>query len=162
MQKNDIGKLNKFIDVFSKTYKNSYKKEYLKYGKKKLPEHILLQKNEKKIVFAFLYVDKRSFTSRIENLNHLILKYQDIDFYLIRDGRCSSIKGKDGLKEREKLSQAKNGNYIEIGKDKRVIFDLLDKMIDDIDNKNIDIDISNAVIEYCHKYNDFWLVELLK
>ena len=159
-ESDDIGKLDKFIDAFAQISTKEYKKDYLKFGKKKLPENIILEKNGKRVLVAFLYANSKSFTDRLKNLNHLVLENKNMEFYLIRDARCDGIKGKVGKKEIDIFIQANNTKYLEITKDKRVIFDLLDKMIDDIDNKNFDIKIEKAIKYFTNKYAGMWLVEL--
>jgi len=160
-ESDDIGKLQKYIDNFSQVFTKEYKKDYLKFGKRVLPQNIIIEKNSKKIVIAFLYVGGNSFTARIQNLNHLVLAQKDTIFYLLRDSRSEPLKSKIAKIEIAKFSNCKNANYIEIGKDKRVIFDLLDKLIDDIDNKDFDTNKTKAIKSYCEKFKNFWLVEVL-
>ncbi len=161
-ESDDIGKLHKFIDSFARVFQKEYKKDYLRFGKKVLPENILLEKNGKKTVIAFLYAGGNSFTSRIKNLNHSILEHKDTTFYLIRDSRSEILKSKIAKVEIGKFQQQENTKYYEIGKEKRVIFDLLDKLIDDIENQNINTELEKAIKGYCTRYKDFWLIDVIK
>ena len=156
----DIGKVMTVAEAF-KTIRH-FETDYLRLGKKKLPEHILIKKPEQSYVVAFLQVDGFSFAPRIKNFNQLVINHKEIRFGLFRDSRESAITGKVGKEEIEKLNNAPNGKFIQMEKEDRLNFELIYKLVVDIQNRDFEIELSKAlpILEFIK--SDNWLIKLFK
>ncbi|TGO03255.1 hypothetical protein PN36_09840 [Candidatus Thiomargarita nelsonii] len=102
----EIGKVITTAEAF-KTFK-AFETDCLRLGKRKLPEHLLIKTQKHSFVIAFLQVSGSNFTSRLKNFNQLVVNHKDIRFGLFRDVRETTISGKVGKEEIEKLNNASN------------------------------------------------------
>lgn len=156
----DIGKVITISEVF-KTVKE-IETDYLRLGKKKLPEHLLIKTQKQSFVVGFLHQGGSSFTYRIKNFNQLVHNYKEIRFGLFRDVRESQITGKVGLEEIEKLNNAPNGKFLEMDQDNRLSFELIYKLIVDIQNFDFEIDLQKALTILESLMSDYWLIKIYK
>lgn len=149
----DLGKLLIITEAFKSII--SIKIDYLRLGKRKLPEHLLIETNQQKFVIAFLNVGSSSFSSRIRNFNELVVSHKDINFILFRDARESKPVGKVTSAEIEKLNNSTNGNFHYMSRSIRIDFELIYKFITDIQNGEIDLELEIALknaISYFSEY----------
>ena len=116
----------------------------------------------KSFVVAFLHVSGRSFTARIQNFNQLVLHHKDIRFRLFRDVRESKITAKVGKAEIEKLNNTPNGSFMYMEKADRINLELVYKMVVDIQNKDFEIELSEALKALESLMSDYWLIKIFK
>jgi hypothetical protein len=154
----DWGKLVQIVQAFKK-YEPKMQTDQLTFGKRVLPEHLLVISRKGKNVIAFLHASGSSFTSRIKNFNELTTSNKNIHFTLIRDNRESPIRGKVGQEEIDKLNYANNGQFLIMAKDERISFELIYKMITDINEGDLEATISEGVSTFISKYHHTWLVK---
>jgi Cdc6-like AAA superfamily ATPase len=156
----DTGK----VDIIAKTLMDDLLLDTSKasLGRKKLPEHIMLKDiNNKNIVIGFLHIDGKSFSSRIKNFNSVVWENPDTLFYVFRDKRAPLIQSKKSLNEIKWLNSSDNGHLKTFNKEDRIRFEVVYKMITDIQNRELDINIQSAIKVIKHLYNDFWLLKLI-
>ena len=146
------------VQAFKK-YEPKIQTDQLTFGKRVLPEHLLVISRKGKNVIAFLHASGSSFTSRIKNFNELTTSNKNIHFTLIRDNRESPIRGKVGQEEIDKLNYANNGQFLIMVKDERISFELIYKMITDINEGDLEATISEGVSTFISKYHQTWLVK---
>jgi len=156
----DYGKLVTIIEAFQ-VYDPAIKKDYLALGKRKLPAHLLIVKNDRQFVIGFLNIGGSPFTSRIKNFNELANSNDKIKFYLLRDKREEEIRGKVGREEIEKLNYLKNGSFMIVTRNDRILFELIYKMIVDINQEDLEVNIAEAIAFFIEKYDDYWLIKNL-
>jgi hypothetical protein len=156
----DIGKVITVSEVF-KTVKN-IETDYLRLGKKKIPAHLLIKTQKQDFVVGFLHQCGGAFTSRIKNFNQLVISYKEIRFWLFRDVRESDITGKGGINEMEKLNNAPNGKFIELDQENRLSFELIYKLIVDIQNADFEIDLQKALTILETSMSDYWLLKIFR
>ncbi len=156
----DIGKVMTLLEVV-KTFKQ-IETDYLRLGKRKVPEHILINTPTHAFVVGFLHQGGTTFTYRIKNFNQLVINYQNIRFGLFRDVRESEITGKVGLEEIEKLNNASNGKFIYMDKENRINFELIYKLIVDIQNQDFEIDLQKALTLLESIMSDYWLTKIFR
>jgi hypothetical protein len=154
----DWGKLVQIVQAF-KEYDPNIQTDQLTFGKRVLPEHLLVISRKGRNVIAFLHASGNSFTSRIKNFNELTTLNKHIDFTLVRDNRESAISGKVGQEEIDKLNYANNGQFLLMTKDGRISFELIYKMITDINEGDLEATISEGVSTFISKYHQTWLVK---
>ena len=131
-------------------------------GRKKLPEHVMIKDiDNNNIVIGFLHIDGKSFSSRIKNFNSVVWENPDTRFYIFRDKRAPEIHSKKSLNEIKWLNSSDNGNLKTLNKEDRIRFEVVYKMITDIQNRELDINIQSAIKVIKHLYNDFWLLKLI-
>ena len=140
----DIGKLWGIARAFQECRKN-IELDVLTLGKKKLPDHLLCILGNQKTCIGFCNSDGSAFTSRIKNWNQLVISYPGIQFQLYRDERQDMITGKVGKTEIEKLKNEKNGNFNIIEKSQRIEFDLISALVTDINNRDLEVEISEGI-----------------
>ncbi len=156
----DIGKVITTAEAF-KTFK-AFETDCLRLGKRKVPEHLLIKTQKHSFVVGFLQVSGSNFTSRLKNFNQLVVNHKDIRFGLFRDVRETTISGKVGKEEIEKLNNASNGRFIYMEKEDRLSFELIYKLIVDIQNKDFEIDLQKALTSLENIMSDFWLIKIFK
>ncbi|TGO03264.1 exonuclease [Candidatus Thiomargarita nelsonii] len=156
----DIGKVITTAEAF-KTFK-AFETDCLRLGKRKVPEHLLIKTQLHSFVIAFLQVSGSNFTSRLKNFNQLVVNHKDVRFGLFRDVRETTVSGKVGKEEIEKLNNASNGSFIYMEKEDRLSFELIYKLIVDIQNQDFEIDLQKALTSLENVMSDFWLIKLFK
>jgi Cdc6-like AAA superfamily ATPase len=156
----DIGKFITIAEAF-KTFK-PLETDCLRLGKRKLPEHLLIKTQKQSLVVGFLHLSGPSFSSRLKNFNELVVNHKDIRFGLFRDVRETAISGKVGKEEVEKLNNASNGRFLYIDKEDRLNFELVYKLIVDIQNRDFEIDLQKALTTLEYIMSDFWLIKIFK
>jgi len=157
----DMGKLLTVTEAF-KTLKHNIETDRLILGKRKLPEHLLIKTPIQSIVIGFLQVSDMVFPSRIKNFNELVRNYEGIQFTLFRDVRETTITGKVGKTEIEKLNQAHNGQFIYMDKEDRLTFEIIYKLIVDIQNKDFEVDLEKALKTLESLMSHYWLIKMFK
>jgi Cdc6-like AAA superfamily ATPase len=139
----DIGKLRNIAEAL--THIQSFKLTQYRFGKKVLPEHIVIERGNKYHVMAFLEISGTPFTTRIGNFNQLVINNPNSQFILIRDERQPDISGKVGKERIKQLENSANGNFVLLNKHDRILFDLIYDLIISIHNKDLDIDLESAL-----------------
>jgi hypothetical protein len=157
----DIGKLLTVTEAFN-TLLNNIEVERLKLGKKKLPEHLLIKMPAQSVVIGFLQVSDMVFPSRIKNFNELVFDYEDIQFTLFRDVRETTITGKVGKAEIEKLNNVHNGQFIYMDKEDRLTYEVIYKLIVDIQNKDFEVELQQAMKTLESLMSHYWLIKIFK
>ncbi len=155
----DIGKLLVILEAFKSII--TLKIDYLRLGKRKLPEHLFVETPQQKFVIAFLHVGSISFSSRIKNFNELVILNKDIRFALFRDAREDEIKGKVASTEIEKLNNADNGYFLIMNRSNRIHFELIYKLITDVQNREVDLELESTLQIMMQYFNNYWLIRNL-
>ncbi len=156
----DIGKLRTIMTMYKEI--NTVNIDQLRFGKRKLPEHLKIKTKKLSYLIGFLHENGASFTSRIKNFNQLVINNYKSQFRLFRDVREEPIKGKKGREEIVKLNNAANGKFLPMDRENRIIFELIYKLIVDIQNKNIEFSLENAFEVLKSEFKDYWLIALLQ
>ncbi|MGM3307716.1 exonuclease domain-containing protein [Anabaena sp. WFMT] len=139
----DIGKLKNIAEAL--THIQSFKLTQYRLGKRVLPEHIVVEKENQHHIIAFLEISGTAFTTRITNFNELVINNPQSKFDLIRDERQPEITGKVGKERIKQLENSANGNFVLFNKEDRILFDLIYDLIISIYNKDLDIDLESAL-----------------
>ena len=155
----DIGKLKNISEAFKIKY--SLELDHLMLGKKKLPEHLVIQNQNQKVSIGFLGIGGISFTSRVKNHNELVISNKDVDFLLLRDCRQDNITGKKGEEEIKKLNHTHNGQFMMMDEDNRINFELLYSLVVAIENKDLDVSLDKVISVISNELKDYWLVQVL-
>lgn len=155
----DVGKFKVITEAFQLA--GNFTIDYLRFGKKKLPEHLVIQHQNHRQAIAFLNLDGTFFTNRIKNFNELVILHKDIQFSIWRDRRKDKIIGKVGKEEIEKLDNAANGRFCMMEKEDRLDFELLYKLVTDIYNRDLEIDLEKALSIVKIELQNSWLMEIL-
>jgi hypothetical protein len=112
-------------------------------------------------VIGFLHNSGNAFTGRIKNFNELVVHHREIRFGLLRDQRQPPINSKVGKEEIEKLKNAENGKFTVMSKDSRVGFELIYKLITDIENRDIEVELADA-LKTLESGFDHWIITMIK
>jgi len=156
---NDIGKLRTIILMYKQLKDLTI--DQLRIGKKKLPEHLAIKLKKFSYAIGFLHESGNSFTSRLKNFNQLTINRDEFQFRLFRDERESKIKSKVAKEEKDKFNNSKNGEFIIMNKESRIIFELIYKIVVDIQNKDIDFDLKETFKVLNLQFPDYWLIKFL-
>ncbi len=90
-----------------------------------------------------------------------LVSYPHYEFTLMRDIRQRKITGKVGRQEIEKLNHAKNGCFHILQEADRIELELLAKLIDDINNKDLLIKLETALETFLEHRERHWLIDTL-
>jgi RecG-like helicase len=155
---------NLLIKFIAEEFKNIKDLEIdcLQLGKKKLPDHLVISNQSRSFAIGFLNANANSFTARIQNFNELTVKHKQTKFYLLRDERQPEITGKVGKGEIKKLNNTANGEFIIMDKANRMSFELIYKMITDIQNRDLEVEIEEALPNLMSFLKDYWLINLFE
>ena len=123
--------------------------------------HFLIKNKSEQTCIGFLQVGSTSFTARIKNWNSLVVEHKNTNFILLRDIRQSAITGKAGKEEIAKLNHADNGEFIVIGRENRINFELIYKVIVDLQNKDLDLALETALPILNSYFQNYWLTKIL-
>lgn len=156
----DIGKLMAIITAFQQI--KAIKTDQLRLGKSILPENIVITIGDQSWCLAFLNLSGSRFTSRIKSFNILVHQSPSIKFYLIRDQREPSITGKVGKEEISKLDYLSNGKFLVMTKKDRVNFELIYKLVVDIQEQDLEFDLRVALPVLVKYLKDDWLIQILE
>ncbi len=155
----DIGKLFTITEAFN-TILKTIEIDCLKLAQRRLPEHLLIKMPTQSFVIGFLHGSDIGFTSRIKNFNELLSTHSKIHFTLFRDKRESTITGKVGNTEIDRLNNAPNGQFIYMDKEDRITFELIYKLILDIQNRDFKVDWSQAIKTLESIMSHYWLIKM--
>ncbi len=140
----DIGKVKTIAEAFN--HIKPIKLTLYKLGKKVLPEHIVIETDRHNYVMAFLQMSPNSaFTSRISNFNELVCSHPQDRFGLFRDERLTEIKGQVSKERIIQLKNSPNGKFVLFSKQDRIHLELTYKLIIDIQNKDLDVELESAL-----------------
>lgn len=158
----DIGKLNVIVNAYRSIF--NYEIERINLNSRVFPENIVVkQANNSKIAICFLNLEGNSFTARIKNLNGFAVTYKNIKFYLWRDCRRKAPNPKTVGKENLDRFQSYSNCFFYFMKQKdRLDFELVYKLILDIHNRDLDIDLELALKYLMTNFKDFWLFQWLR
>ena len=110
---------------------------------------------------AFLQLDGVAFTSRIQNFNELVINHREINFQLWRDARKNNITGKVGKDEIEKLNNSHHGRFLIMEKSDRIKFELIYKLITDVHNRDLEIELDEVLSSIILLFKDCWILKIL-
>ncbi|NJL90176.1 MAG: exonuclease [Coleofasciculaceae cyanobacterium SM2_1_6] len=156
----DLGKLKAIVNAFQQF--QNIEVGQIRLGKNNIPENLLLTINHQDWAIAFLQLGGNAFTTRIKNFNECVHQLSSTKFYLIRDSRLSAIKpGTVGRENINILKNADNGEFILLEREKRINFELLYRLIIDIQEQDLEVDLSKALPIAARHLRDDWLVQIL-
>ena len=155
----DIGKLTAIVTAFQRI--QPIKTDQLRLGRNKLPENLVITINNQNHAIAFLNLGGSSFTAQIKKFNIIVSQNPQNKFYLIRDARESPITGKIGREEISKLDYLQNGNFLIFSKEQRINFELIYKLIIDIQEQDLEVDLPVALPILTRYLQADWLIQIL-
>lgn len=155
----DLGKLTTIAEAFREV--KPFEIEYLQLGKRTLPEHLVLLGN-RKVAVGFLQIDGGAFTSRIKNWNEALMNDRTIQYQLWRDVRQSEITGKVGREEIEKLNHSRCGKFLQMDEEQRLDFEVIYRLVIDIQNRDLEIDLKEAIEDVLIDLKDSWICQLFQ
>lgn len=160
----DLGKLMTITESF-RLLKN-IEIDSLRLGQRKLPEHLWIKMSTHAYVIGFLQTtNSYSFASRLENFNTLVLRYQEderMNFILYRDERLPEVHGKTCQHEIEKLNNSLHGKFRYLEKDKRVGFELMYKLVVDVQNRDLEVPLEQALKVLESYLGNYWLIQVFQ
>jgi hypothetical protein len=141
----DIGKLKTIAEALN--HIKPIKLTLYKLGKRVLPEHVVVETDHQNYVMAFLQIapSGNAFTARIGNFNELVCLHPQDRFGLFRDERLTEIKSPVAKERVSQLKNSPNGKFVLFNKQDRVHLELTYKLIIDIQNRDLDVDLKLAL-----------------
>lgn len=155
----DLGKLVQIVEAFQML--RAIEMHTLRLGKRKIPEHLVVKTEQQGSVLGFLHINGSSFTSRLKNFNQLVSSHRNLDFILMRDAREANITGKVGRQEISKLQAVENGQFVILEEEDRVELELIYKLVTDIQNRDLDVKLENALETVLQHNGGHWLWQRL-
>lgn len=96
------------------------------------------------------------------NFNDLVISSPKSKFQLFRDIREPEIKGKVGKLRIEQLNNTKNGKFMLMEQENRVNFELIYNLIIDIQQQDLEVDLTEAIQLLPIYFKSYWLMSLLE
>jgi DNA polymerase III epsilon subunit-like protein/GTPase SAR1 family protein len=155
----DLGKLAQILESFQLL--QDFEIDQMRLGNRVLPEHFQFKIKDQEYMIGFLHIGSSGFTTRIKNLNELVINHPRTKFYLLRDAREPAITGRGGKESIEKLRYTQNGDFLIMDKGDRLNFDLIYDLIIDIKNKDLDVDLKIALQLLSQELKDYWLIKII-
>jgi DNA polymerase III epsilon subunit-like protein len=155
----DLGKLTTIAEAFQSLYPLEI--DYLRLGRRVLPEHLVLVEKQK-VAIGFLQIDGTSFTNRIKNWNETVITDRSIQYQLWRDSRLPEITGKVGRGEIEKLNHTPHGQFMILGEEERIDFELIYGLIIDLQNRDLDLTLEDTIQMIMIDLSESWLIQLMQ
>lgn len=136
--------------------------DHLRLGNRKVPENLVVAKNEQRYCVVFLYEGGSSFTARLKNLNQLVVANPQTFFVLFRDPESPYINGRVGQQELERFNYCTNTIYLEFDINYRVPLELFEQLIIDIQNRDLEVDLLRAIAAALEFTPQSWVARLLQ
>lgn len=155
----DLGKLLTIAGAFQGI--SHFDVDQLHLGRQVLPEHLVIDQENQRYAIGFLGVGGTAFTNRIRNYNELVLHHSNTQFYLFRDMRHGEITGAVGRQHIDSLNNSPNGRFVWMDQRDRVTFDLIYRLISDVENREVEFSLSNALQALISDYSNYWLIQIL-
>jgi hypothetical protein len=142
----DIGKLRTIVNALQGIH--PVPMSALKLGKRKLPDHLYFPSQKR--VIAFIQVAAGSMYWQVNNFNQLVIAHPGLQFLLLRDARLKppSPTATATQAALAALNNSPNGKYELLTKEDRIHLELMYRMITDIQNRDLEIDLTQAVRYY--------------
>ncbi len=158
-ESDDLGKLTTILEAI-KLVMSPLNFDVLRLGRRVLPEHLVIQTATHQFAVAFLHQGGSRFYHRIRNLNELLINHPEIQFNLCRDSR-EGLVAKKSAELLEGFRNAVNGTFIFWDKEQRIIFELIYQMIVDIQNRDLEVNLEEALDLILFEYREYWLFKAL-
>lgn len=156
----DRSKLQTILESCREEY--GFEIDHLRFGKKKVPENLVLTKANQRFCISFLHEGGLGFTGRMKNLNQLVMANGDTHFSLFRDADAPAVSGKVGKQEIQKFNHCNHTTYVDFGLEHRVVLDLFEQIIIDVQNRDLEIELKLAIAETVSFLPDSWISRLIK
>jgi len=142
----DIGKLRTILNALQAIH--PLPMSTLKLNKRKLPDHLYFP-TQKRVV-ALIQVAASSMYGQLQNFNQLVISHPELQFLLLRDARLPppSRTATATQSALAALNNSENGHYALLPQDDRIHLELMHKLITDIQNRDLEIDLTQAVRHY--------------
>jgi hypothetical protein len=92
----------------------------------------------------------------------MLVSQPDVSFQLWRDVRLPEITGKVGREEIAKLNHAPTGQFTLMDEDQRLDFELIYRLIVDIQNRDLESDLPTALQIVQRDLAASWICQLLR
>ncbi|ERT09428.1 exonuclease family protein [Lyngbya aestuarii BL J] len=159
-ESDDLGKLTTILESLRSVI-SPLEFDVLRLGRRVLPEHLVIQTATHQFAVGFLHQGGTRFYHRIRNWNELVINHPEIQFNLCRESRESLITAKKSAEFLEQFRNAENGNFVFMDKEQRIIFELIYQMIVDIQNKDLEVNLVEALDIVLFDYRNYWLFKNL-
>jgi hypothetical protein len=159
-ESDDLGKLTTILESLRFVI-SPLDFQVLRLGRRVLPEHLVIQTATHQFAVGFLHQGGSRFYHRIRNWNELVMNHPEIQFNLCRESREGLVTAKKSAEFLEQFRNADNGNFIFMDKEQRIIFELVYQMIVDIQNRDLEVNLSEALDIVLFDYRNYWLFKNL-
>ncbi|MBF0200622.1 MAG: hypothetical protein HQK66_04790, partial [Desulfamplus sp.] len=157
----DAGKLQVMLRAMGRG--TQLKAGPMKKGRKSLPENVMVRTGSRKTtVTGFLHIKGNAFTSRLKNFNDLAVGHPDSWFRIFRDERLEKITSKVAMQEILRLNSHEKGGFIMMDRENRILFESLYRLVTDIQNRDVEMDLEDAVKVIKKLHSEYWMIKLLK
>ncbi|MGF1491726.1 MAG: exonuclease [Microcoleaceae cyanobacterium] len=159
-ESDDLGKLTTILESF-KSIVSPLELDTMQLKKRVLPEHLLIQTATHQFVVAFLHQGGNKFFHRMRNFAELTRENSDIQFNLCRDAREGLVSSKKSAELLESFRNAANGQFIFLDQEQRVLFETIYQTIVDIQNRDLEVNLTEALNFFLLNYREYWLFQNL-
>jgi hypothetical protein len=161
----DAGKLRQICTAYQQL--RSFKVSVLRLGNKRVPDNVLIEGQGSSRCIAFLHVaNANSITARLTNLNQLVMRHRQTQFFLMRDRFAPVIRSKGGMAAMEAFRNGtgdgrKRTHWRPLDHDNRVALEFAHQLVSDSVNRELDLPLTAALELLARHEPDSWVVKLL-
>ncbi|WP_338431946.1 AAA family ATPase [Synechococcus elongatus] len=161
----DLGKLRQICQAF-KQHK-ALEISALKLGRRVVPDNLVLSDQQGERCLAFLHLSNgNSILARLTNFNQLVLSHPKTTFILMRDRTVGDIRSP---KASQALEAFRNGtgdgrrrtHYQVLSLEQRVDLELVHQLVSDINNRDLEIPMPDALNLLVRQEPQNWIVKLV-
>lgn len=161
----DLGKLRQICQAFKQV--KSLEISALRRGRSVVPDNLVVRDQQGERCLAFLHISNgTSICARLTNFNQLVLSHPKITFILMRDRTVGDIRSP---KASQALEAFRNGtgdgrrrtHYQVLSLEQRVDLELVHQLVSDINNRDLEIPMPDALNLLVQQEPQNWIVKLV-
>ena len=164
-ESDDAGKLHQVCLGYQQV--RPLKVGVLRLGNRRVPDNVLIEASGAPRCIAFLHVaNANSVTARLSNLNQLVMRHRQTQFFLMRDGFAPTIHSRGGMAAMEAFRNGggdgrKRTFWRPLDHERRVALEFAHQLVSDILNRELDLPLDQALELLARHDPESWVVKLL-
>jgi hypothetical protein len=161
----DAGKFRQICTAYQQL--RSFKLSVLRLGGKRVPDNVWIESQGSSRCIAFLHVaNANAITARLTNLNQLVMRHRQTQFFLMRDRFAPLIRSKGGMAAMEAFRNGtgdgrKRTHWRPLDHDNRVALEFAHQLVSDVVNRELDLPLTAGLELLARHEPDSWVVKLL-
>ncbi|WP_334191167.1 AAA family ATPase (plasmid) [Synechococcus elongatus PCC 11801] len=161
----DLGKLRQICQAFKQI--KTLEISTLRLGRRVVPDNLVIRDQYGERCLAFLHLSNgNSILARLTNLNQMVLSHPKTTFILMRDRTVGNIRSPKASQTLEAFCNGtgdgrKRTHYQVLSLEQRVDLELVHQLVSDINNRDLEIPMPDALNLLVQQEPQNWIVKLV-